>query len=36
MSRVGRSERLVDEVAERRRQVRADRRGRGETAIEAD
>ena len=36
MPRVGRAERLVDQVAERRGQVRADRRGRGEAGVQAD
>ena len=36
MPRIGRAERLVDQVAERRGQVRADRRGGGEAGVEAD
>ena len=36
MPRVGRAERLVDQVAERRGQVGADRRGRGEAGVQAD
>ena len=36
MPRVGRGERLVDQVAERGGQVRADRRGGGEAGVQAD